>query len=81
MIRHLVGYERFEGIAHAKILARLYAAARLYVNIFQPSFKLKSKECVGAKIKKTYYPPATPAQRLRAHAAISPQVTARLERW
>jgi hypothetical protein len=79
VIRHLVGYERFEGIAHAKVLARLYAAARLYVNIFQPSFKLKSKERIGSKIKKTYYPPATPAQRLRAHPQIGAEVTARLE--
>jgi hypothetical protein len=55
------------------------SSSRSRVNIFHPSFKLKSKERVGAKIKKTYYPPATPAQRLRVHAAISPQVTARLE--
>ncbi|KIG16814.1 Mobile element protein [Enhygromyxa salina] len=79
VVRHLVGYERFEGVAHAKILARLYAAARLYVNIFQPSFKLKSKERVGSKIKKVYYPPTSPAQRLRAHSQIDDQVTARLE--
>jgi len=33
--------------------------SRLYVNFFQPSFKLKSKIREGAKVKKTYYLPET----------------------
>jgi hypothetical protein len=36
------------------------------VNYFQPSFKLKSKTREGAKIKKQYHTPATPADRLLA---------------
>jgi len=32
------------------VMARLYAAARLLVNFFQPSFKLKEKRREGAKI-------------------------------
>jgi hypothetical protein len=43
-------------------LARLYAALRLFVNFFQPSFKLAGKARDGAKVKKTYHPPATPYQ-------------------
>jgi hypothetical protein len=43
VVRRLVGYGRFEGLASAQALARLYAASRLHTNLFQPSFKLKEK--------------------------------------
>jgi hypothetical protein len=43
VIRKLVGYGRLEGLGPAAALARLHDVARLYVNYFQPSFKLKSK--------------------------------------
>jgi hypothetical protein len=39
VVRRLVGYRRLEGTAAARELARLYAAARLFVNFFQPSIK------------------------------------------
>jgi hypothetical protein len=38
----------------ARMMARLYATARLYINFFQPSFKLKEKRCGGAKVIKRY---------------------------
>ncbi len=38
IVRRLVGYGRFEGPAATVLLARLYAAARLHSNLFQPSF-------------------------------------------
>jgi hypothetical protein len=40
VVRRIVGYQRFEGMLAATELARLYAATRLFVNTFQPSFKL-----------------------------------------
>jgi len=43
VVRRLIGYGRFEGLDAARCLARLYAASRLHVNFFQPSFKLKEK--------------------------------------
>lgn len=52
-------------------LAELHAAARLYVNFFQPSFKLKAKTRIGSKICKQYYPPATPAERLIDNNRVS----------
>jgi hypothetical protein len=45
--------------------------ARLYVNFFQPSFKLKSKMREGAKVAKKYYPPATPYERLLASDRVT----------
>ena len=47
VVRRLMGYGRFEGIETAHAIARLYAAARLHVNFFQPSFKLKDKRREG----------------------------------
>jgi hypothetical protein len=66
VVRRIVGYRRFEGTEAAATLAQLYGSARLFVNFFQPSFKLAAKTRDGARIKKTYHPPATPCQRLLA---------------
>ena len=59
-------------------MARLYAAARLYVNFFQPSFKLKEKRREGAKVIKRYHAPATPFERALAHPRVTKAVKARL---
>jgi hypothetical protein len=64
VVRRLVGYGRLEGTQAAAVLAKLHQAARLYVNFFQPSFKLKSKSREGAKVTKHYHRPATPCERL-----------------
>ena len=53
-------------------------SSRLYVNFFQPSFKLKSKTREGAHVSKTYYPPATPCYRLLASSGVSEEVKAKL---
>ena len=60
VVRRAVGYRRYEGLEAAAALARLYMSLRLFVNFFQPSFKLAGKVRDGAKIKKQYHPPATP---------------------
>src|SRR3546814_5970722 len=60
----MVGYHRYEGVAATTILAELYAALRLYVNFFQPSFKLAEKRRDGARVIKRHHAPATPCQRL-----------------
>jgi hypothetical protein len=64
VVRKLLGYRRFEGIAAAQALARLYGASRLFVNFFQPSFKLAEKHRQGAQVTKRYHPPETPCARL-----------------
>ena len=66
VVRRTVGYRRFEGLKAAAALARLYGSLRLFVNFFQPSFKLAIKARDGAKITKRYHAPATPYQRLLA---------------
>ena len=57
-------------------MGRRYTSVRLFVNFFQPSFKLASKTRDGAKVTKHYYPPATPYQRLLADPRVSEAVRA-----
>ncbi|MER8460167.1 transposase [Mesorhizobium sp. M1300] len=64
VVRKLLGYRRFEGLAAARAITRLYGASRLFVNFFQPSFKLAAKQRDGAKVAKRYHPPRTPCERL-----------------
>jgi hypothetical protein len=77
VVRRAVGYRRYEGLASAAALGRLYTALRLFVNFFQPSFKLAGKVRDGAKVSKTYHPPATPYQRLLADTRTSADVRRR----
>lgn len=79
IVRHLVGYGRYEGQKAWDALQRLYDGVRLYVNFFQPSMKLLSKERVGAKVKKHYDDAKTPYQRVLIDAHVAPEVKARLE--
>lgn len=78
VVRRTVGYHRLEGLAAAETLARLYAALRLFVNFFQPSFKLASKTRTGARVAKHYHAPQTPCARLLASAAVQADVKQRL---
>src|SRR5215469_10462176 len=71
VVRRLVGYGRLEGPTGAEALGALHEVARLYVNFFQPSFKLKSKMREGSKVAKKYYPPATPYERLLASDRVT----------
>jgi hypothetical protein len=78
VIRKMVGYGRLEGLGAAAALAMLHDVARLYVNYFQPCFKLKSKVRQGAKVIKKYHAPATPAERLLASDRVSPDCKQRI---
>lgn len=80
VVRRLVGYGRLEGRPGAAALARLHEVARLHVNFFQPSFKLKAKSRDGAKVTKTYHRPATPCERLLASDQVSPESKEQLRR-
>ncbi len=78
VVRRLVGYGRLEGVAVAHALSRLYSASRLFVNFFQPSFKLAEKTRVGARVTKRYHAPETPCARLLESPAISATMKERL---
>ncbi|WP_354053418.1 DDE-type integrase/transposase/recombinase [Bradyrhizobium sp. LB12.1] len=78
VVRRLMGYGRFDGVETARVMGRLYAAARLYINFFQPSFKLKEKRREGAKVIKRYHLPSTPYERALAHPKVPAAVKKRL---
>jgi len=79
VVRRMVGYARLEGIAAGQALARLYATVRLFVNFFQPSFKLAEKHREGSRMIKRYLDPATPAARLLESKTLSPEIKTRLK--
>jgi hypothetical protein len=78
VVRRLVGYGRLEGVAAGEALSRLYSASRLFVNLFQPSFKLASKERIGSHVRKRYHAPETPCARLLASSSITESMKDRL---
>jgi hypothetical protein len=78
VVRRLVGHDRLEGLGAANELGRLYASARLFVNFFQPSFKLAGKQREGAKVSRQYHAPATPYARLLATGKLEAMVEERL---
>ena len=78
VVRRLVGHRRLAGIAATEALSRLYAASRLFVNFFQPSFKLAEKKRVGARVSKRYHAPATPSARLLQSDSVPEEMKERL---
>jgi hypothetical protein len=78
VVRKLLGYRRFQGIAAAQAITRLYGASRLFVNFFQPSFKLAEKHRQGAQVSKRYHPPQTPCERLLQAESLPETAKAKL---
>ena len=53
-MRHTVGYDRWETDQEFAILESIHKDLRLYINFFQPSFKLIAKDRIGNKTIKRY---------------------------
>jgi hypothetical protein len=64
VVRHLIGYDRFETQAELELLNSICEDLRWYVNFFQPVLKLMGKEQVGKRTIKRYDGAATPYQRV-----------------
>ena len=78
VVRHTVGYDRWETEQELALLENTYADLRLYINFFQPSFKLIAKERIGNRTIKRYDPAKTPCQRVLERKDVSLQAKARL---
>lgn len=74
IVRRLVGYGKLRGLEDTETLASLYRISRLYINYFQPSFKLKSKTRHGARVTKRYEAPLTPLERVLRSPSV-PEAT------
>ena len=78
VVRHTVGYDRWKTAQELAILEGIYDELRLYINFFQPSFKLIAKERIGNKTIKRYDIAKTPYQRVLERKDISLEAKARL---
>ena len=78
VVRRFVGHHRYSGPLAGQMLVQLYRTLRLYVNYFQPSFKLLEKTREGSATFKRYSPPATPCDRLLQHQAVSDEAKEQL---
>jgi hypothetical protein len=78
VVRHTVGYDRWETDQEFSILESIHAELRFYINFFQPSFKLIAKERIGNKTIKRYDIAKTPYQRVLERKDISLETKARL---
>jgi hypothetical protein len=78
IVRNLVGYDRLEGEAACSQLTELYRAARLYVNFFQPSMKLRQKSRDGSRVTRQHDRARTPYQRLVDAGVLAPEVASHL---
>ena len=81
VVRRFVGHDRYSGQVAGQTMAYLYEALRLYVNFFQPSFKLIDKTRDGATTVKRYSQPATPCDRLIQHDTTGDEMTAALNEY
>ena len=78
VVRHTVGYDRWETEQELALLESVYEDLRLYVNFFQPSVKLIAKERIGNQTLKRYDRARTPYQRVLERQDISLETKARL---
>ena len=78
VVRHTVGYDRWETEQELVLLESIYHDLRLYINFFQPSLKLIAKERIGNKTIKRYDTAKTPYQRVLERIEISLEAKARL---
>ena len=81
VVRRFVGHDRYSGQVAGQTMAYLYEALRLYVNFFQPSFKLIDKSRDGATTVKHYSQPTTPCDRLIQHDTTGDEMTAALQTY
>jgi hypothetical protein len=78
VVRHTVGYDRWETQQELALLESVYDDLRLYINFFQLSLKLIAKERIGNKTIKRYDTAKTPYQRVLDRKDISLEAKARL---
>lgn len=78
-VRKLLGYVRYDTPAALAAINDLYAhELRLLQNLFLPSVKLRSKERVGARLRRRYDPPRTPFERVAESPQADPHAVAQL---
>jgi len=78
-VRELFGYERIEDLALVDLMNDIYTTCwNPLQNFFLPSFKLKEKIRIGARIVKKFDAPLTPYERLQKSVHLSDERKERL---
>ncbi len=72
VVRQVAGHGRLMGEHAYRQFDELYRALHWYVNCFQPSMKLVSKQVEGRQIRRIYDAAKTPLQRVLLSGALSP---------
>ncbi len=73
VLRRFIGYARFDTQKQLEIIRDILSLVEPYVNFFQPSVKLKEKQRIGSRTKKTYDTAKTPYQRLLVSGILNKQ--------
>jgi hypothetical protein len=79
LVRHYLGYDRLDTVAHTCLLNEIYAKMGLYYNLFQPVLRLKEKLWIASPdgqsghTKRRYDEARTPFARLCRAKAIFPE--------
>lgn len=80
IVRHWVGYKRYETEKQVTLLNELYGFLRLYTNFFLPVQKLIKKERIGSRVKKIHDKAKTPYQRILEAEDVSEAVKNNLKK-
>ena len=87
VVRKYVGYERYDCPEAVTAMNRLYVTLRLYLNFFQPTFKLQSKQqrvktsdgkLTAKPYRRIYDQPKTPYRRVLEQPDIDPAAKEKL---
>lgn len=78
VVRHTIGYDRFDTMDQLLLLNSIYDDLRLYVNFFQPVLKLVGKQRVDDRTIRTYDKAITPYRRVLLQDSISVEIKASL---
>jgi hypothetical protein len=74
IVLRIIGYDRSESREAWKALSEQYRVLRIYVNFFQPSLKLLSREMHGIKVSKRYDTAKIPHQRVMLVETIGQKI-------
>jgi polyhydroxyalkanoate synthesis regulator phasin len=80
VVRHWVGYGRYNTQEQVDVLNELYEVLRLYSNFFLPVQKLKEKIRIGSKVKKIHDKATTPYKRILRAKDVLRKVKNRLRK-
>lgn len=89
VVRKYIGYERYDCVEAVTVMNELYKVLRLYLNFFQPTFKLQAKaKLVKASngkqyvkpYKRVYDKPRSPYRRVLERSDINQLVKDKLDK-